>query len=666
MALMFVVPAIAIILSGCLSSKDASAGDKGTGGKASSAGRQTGSGTSISAGHAKAIDARFPDDVNAISIEREGLWSQTRHRNAAADVLATSKDGAALSFSFEGQGLSACLDTLTPPSYGQPEQGLLEVFVDGQRTCTFHPQASANEVVVARGLAKGHHSVRLVHRAQGQNSGCRIRGFRVLSSDSGDLSFTVNGEANHALVDVRAVLTRKGEVVRDTLVRNWLTGGCRVTGLPKGDDYVLELRAMGWRTYRRENISVGAGKETTLPPVYLRRQWDAPPDAFKFPGLGQAVILTPKGTFQTRLATYQAAIKGVRLVRQTGPATISRPCEFEDDPAAAFYFYRQATVKLPDDVPDGLYDMEVTLQAGYKLVSPRCVQVVSRFPSDPVFMTFGHLDTWGQYQAEYLGRLVDLANLIAPDMMLISNEVNPAYASGALYGLDMPCVVTFGNHGVPGPEQWFGEAVGVVDIGPGVSVLNFGRTWDADLSTARSLLDARADVPCKVINAVEHNAPVETFLDKYRVSLLHDAHGPGPRVMKLGATPTIRVGKVDSASFRIVRFKGPVPVSYTYQGDETASIPFNRDGQPPVRVLYEPANDGSHTHLAAQVTNDLKEDFPNGRVGFVLPKGRYRSAGGRIESQVDSDGGKYTVLAVRVDIPATTTVTVRVDPAEDR
>ena len=91
---------------------------------------------------------------------------------------------------------------------------------------------------------------------------------------------------------------------------------------------------------------------------------------------------------------------------------------------------------IPADAPSGTYDLEITLveQRGtHTLTSPRSVSVVQEFSRDPVFVAWGHLDTWGQYQAEYVERLAAIANVLAADMVLVANEGNPAYAAGALY-----------------------------------------------------------------------------------------------------------------------------------------------------------------------------------------------------------------------------------------
>ncbi len=588
-------------------------------------------------------------------MRRSGAWSLAKHRYAAREALATQEEGAALELSFRGRGLSVLFDTLTVPSYGKPELGLLEVRIDGGAALAFRPRAAANEAVLARGLEEGEHRARLVHRRDGEGTGCRILGFRALAADTGDLSFTVTGEAGGMLVDVRAVLAREGRVLRDALVRNWLTGECRLAGVPAGEGASLEIRASGWKTERRESIFVRAGQETALGAIHLARERDVPETHVRFPALGRPAVVRPGGTFRARVHAFQAEVGEVRLVRRAGPATVSRPCRFLEDPKAAFYYYKEGTVALPQDIPPGLYDFEARVRGqgrAQERVARRCVYVVAEYPRDPVFVAVGHLDTWGQNQAEYLERWVGMANLIAPDLALVANEVNPAYVAGALHGLEVPFVVNFGNHQVHGHERWFGEPVGVVDVGPDLAVLNFGREWAAGCADADALLASRAKAAVKVINAFEHNAPVEEFLDRHRVQLLHDGHGPGARVMKIGSTPTVRVVKPDSESFRIIRFKEGRPATYTYRGDPAAAIPFPRGAEAPVRARIE--------GTVARWTNDLEEAVPGARLVFVLPRGKFRAQGGRIEGAVESDGGEYTLLAVRLDLPARSTGEVRV------
>jgi hypothetical protein len=444
------------------------------------------------------------------------------------------------------------------------------------------------------------------------------------------------------------------------LVRNWLTGACRLTGLPEGEGYSLELIAYGWESRRIDGFAVRAGEETRLPPVYLHRHPDTIPRGVRFPVLGHPAIRRPGESIRVRVTAYNNVIRQVGLSRRVGPATISRQVLFEEDSSAAFYYDREGTVTLPKDMPPGLYDLavEVSGARGGVRRSPRSVYVVRDYPKDPAFMTFGHLDTQGQYQAEYERRLAEIANLIAVDMVLISNAVNAAYISGVHTTLEMPYVITFGNHRIHGHEKWYGDPVGVIDYGPDLAVLNFGLPWHVDLSQADALLASRPETRIKVINAFEHNAPVETFLDRHGVQLIHDAHGPGEKVQAIGATPTVRVGKLSSSSFRVVRFRDGRVVSATYRGDAVAPIPFDRDGPSPIRVAYDPENDGMHNRVTATITNTLEDAFPDCRVTFIMPVGIYAVDGGRVEGSVISDDGRYTVLTARADAPAEGTVTV--------
>ena len=597
--------------------------------------------------------------LDTVRVLQSGTWWESQFRYARTACLETEDNGAALTFEFTGKGVALGLGQHAVSAYGQPSLGKLIVTVDDGSSRVLYPGNEAREVVLVRGLTQGKHKVRVEHRQNRGEMGCRISGFRILAEYSGELAFVLNGEENGFFVDARAVIRQGGQIVRNTLVRNWLSGACRLTGLPAGKGYSLELVAYGWEPQRIEEIAIEKEKETRLPPVYLHRNLETRPQGVRFPVLGHPAIRRPGEFFRVRLGAYDHTIGQVKLSRRVGPATISRTVAFEEDPSASFYYDREGTVKLPQDMPPGLYDLSIRVSGSrgdFTRQSPRSVYIVQNYPKDPVFMTFGHLDTQGQYQAEYERQLAEVANLIAPDMVLISNAVNPAYISGSHLVLEMPYAITFGNHQFYGHEKWYGDQVGIIDYGPDLCILNFGHPWHVDLSQANALLSSRAKARIKVINAFEHNAPVETFLDKHRVKLIHDAHGPGEKVMTIGATPTTRVGKSNSSSFRVVRFKDGHVTSATYRGDTVAPIPFDRAGPPPLSVTYDPGNDGKHDRVTATVTNILEDTFPECRVTFVLPAGVYAIDGGRLETMVTSDDERYTVLTVRVDAPAKGTV----------
>jgi hypothetical protein len=440
-----------------------------------------------------------------------------------------------------------------------------------------------------------------------------------------------------------------------------MMGMCRIGGIPSGRGYELELRASGWEPVRIRQIEISRQKETALPPVYLRRTKDSTAGRVEFPRLGIPSILQPGGSFPTRVGLRGASLDSVELRRRAGPATISRKAAFIENKALEYDGYSEGAIEVPAGTPPGLYDLVYKLNANGKRseqVSPRSVHIVREFPKDPVFLTFGHLDTFGQEPAEYLERIAELANMIAPDMVLVSNEVNAAYVSGALSRLQMPHLVNFGNHEVSGHEQWYGNAVSMTDFGPDLSILSLSHAWHGDLSHAFALLESRAKTACKIINAFEHDAPVEAMLDRYRIPFLHEAHGPDPKVMQIGKTPTQRAGKVNSESFRVVRFEGCRAASFTYAGDKAAPIPLPRHEPSPLRIAFSPANDGTQSTVTARIENDWKQDFPSSRLTFVMPNRGYKVDRGRIESAVASDDSRFVVLTVRFDLPARSAVSV--------
>jgi hypothetical protein len=609
--------------------------------------------------------ASQPRTISALDTNRvvqTGNWRPGKFRFAATSHLHTTANGAALEYEFDGTGVALRLGGHDTPAYGPPNLGSIAVSIDGSVPRILRPRALPREVVLGNGLALGPHRVRIEHRGDGGLVGCRIESFQSWGDARGALKVNVGGEENSFLNDCRAILRQGNTIIRNSLVRNWLTGQCALAGLPIGDGYTLELQATGWRTHRTAEFAIEAGTPTELAPIYLRRDGSTVIERFRFPRVNQPVIRKPGEKFRARFLGFGATINEVRLTRQIGPATISRVVAFEEDKASAYYYDREVVVALPEDMPSGAYDLTVTVSGEGRdgvCRSPRSVHVVARYSTDPTFVSFGHLDTSGQYQAEYLKRLVAIINLLAPDVVLCSTAANPAYISGALAGLDVPYVINFGNHQVPGHEAWFGDPVGMVDVGPHLSILNFGHPWHVGTTKAEALLASRPDTAIKVINAFEPNAPID-FLNRHRVRMIHDAHGPGERVMDLGATPTRRVGKTNSESFRVIRFRDNQVESCTYNGHKTAPVPFGREAESPLSVTFARPSDGTHAENVATVTNRLFEAYPNGRVTFVMPAGEYQVTGGRLESSVVSDDGQFVVLSVRVDIPAAASVEIGV------
>jgi hypothetical protein len=587
-----------------------------------------------------------------------GRWSETGYRGASRKYLAPSGPKAALEFSFSGTGLAVVLEShgLSFTHLGEENLNAITVIVDGKPGKTIYPIMEDRDVVVVRGLPGTRHDVRV----EVENGGVRVAGFRALQDGEGDLSFLLHGESNRFLTDVRILLRLNGKLIRSDLMRNWLTGQCRIAGIPAGPGYEVDIIASGWETKTLHGLTVAAERDTVLPPVFLRRTRASSVSGVEFPLAGKPAILQAGQSFETRFAMGASPRVTVHLERRVGPALISRPLAWVENKDREHDGKSEGVLTTPVGTPPGVYDLVFRNsedRRNRERIAARAVHVVPGFPRNPVFLTFGHLDTWGQEQSEYLDRLAEVSNLIAPDMVLVSNETNAAYASGALSRLDMPYLITFGNHRVSGHEEWYGRPVSIVDFGPDLSILNISYPWHGDLTPATALLQSRAGRACRIINAFESDAPVD-LLDRFRIAYLHDAHGEGKRVMTMGNTPTQRAGKENSESFRVVRFDGCRPVSFTYNGHPTAPVPMVRTKPAPLRATYSPANDGQQATVTARIENDWEQAFPDGRVTLVMPKGAYQVDRGRIESAAASDDGRFTVLSIRLDIPAKNTVEV--------
>ena len=600
-------------------------------------------------------------------VKSKGKWSTSRFRFAAKAALQTNEDNASLTFQFKGRGIAARLGGHNVPAYGKPNLGRLAIFIDGKLRRVLRPRALPREVVLADQLASGRHTLRVQHRTDVGKTGVRIESLASWQTPRGELRFQVNGQSEAHLVDCRAILRNDQTVVRNALVRNWLTGQCSLAGLPAGEKYTLEVRATGWRTMKTASFSIQANKVTRIPPIFLQRESATVISRFRFPRVNQPAIRQPGETFRARFLGFQAKIEGIRLIRRVGPAVVSRQIPFQEDKSRAYYYDREVVASLPRTIPPGLYDLEVKVNGGRRTGvcrSPRSVHIVSRYPDNPRLLTFGHLDTSAQYQGEYLQRLASVANLLAADLVLCSNGCNPAYVSGALSRLQMPYVINFGNHQFPGHEAWFGDPVGLIDVGPNICILNYGYPWHTERVTpqADSLLSRRPKAKIKIINAFEANASLK-LLDKHRVQMIHDAHGIGKKVTDLGSTPTRRIGKSNSESFRVVQFRNGKVESCTYNGAEVAPVPFRRGAPTPVAVSFRHPNDGSRPSNTATIINRLLDSYPNGRVTFVMPKGRYHVRGGRLESQTTSDDRRYVIVTLRVDIPAKKSIQVSVTQA---
>ena len=621
------------------------------------------------------IDSMLP--CGSDRIRRTGRWDAAEFpRTTGRQVLMSDDPSASLTFEFEGAFLSILLAPTWQdpgPLYGAfgtvragrnltPVDAVLEVSVDDLPPVPVGLLTSPLEAVVFRGAPAGRHTV-TVRQAAGRHGMVAIEAFRIAGRPLGQLRFGVFGEESYNLNDLRLEVLQAGQCVQRRIVRNARSGRCAVTGLVPGA-YDLQLFAFGWEPLELKGVVVSDGRDADLGDFYLRRRprGRGGREGVIRPGRGRTVSVAPGGHFEVLCRLKKGdAIREAHLVSEDLRLPIDLEVAPADDEKLHGTFLR-VRGKIGDEVPDDLYDLEVQFDGWAKpMIAAQAVAVRRRWPEDFYLVTFGHTNTWGQENAEYLARLVDVVNAIHPTMVLIANEVNWAYLTGALGRLRVPYCITWGNHSYPNYEHFFGPRISAVDAGP-IRVVNFGHTWDEDWRSVRRLFENRPDAGIRIINTFDSNAPTAELLDRCKVNLLHDAHGRGVKVEARGRTPTWRVGKVNAESFRLVRFRGGEFHSATYRGEAEAPIPFPRRERSPLRVSYEPQPDGTRRRVRAEIDNDWEERFEHARLRFRMAPGRYRVEGGRIVQQFPANRRPGTIVDVAVTIRPLGKTIVEVSP----
>ncbi|TVS20443.1 MAG: hypothetical protein EA424_03940 [Planctomycetaceae bacterium] len=655
-----------------------------------------------------------------------GAWDEHIFRQSfpARRHLHTEEDGAAIERVFDTPGLVLVLETHRPYVYsGNLNNGLLEIAIDGEVTQVIQPLTEANEIVLYRGRAPEPRDVRVRHLdAPNGGRGARIIGFRQLDEPSADLAFFLTAEAGDLLVDARITVKDGGDILRSVVQRNWMSGMIRLAGLPPGEGYMLRIEALGWETVTLPLPPLHANSERLLTPIHLPLDAELLTQGFQRPRLGYPAVKRPGDELEVRFAPHEHGeyvdILELRWDQRVGKARRSVTLWEGPETAPAEGF--RMTIALPDAPLDGMGDLVADVrgpQGVFTWRAPQGLHMRERFPEQPVFLVCGHLDTWGHYQGEYLAVLAELANLIEPDAVLISNEVHPAYTAGGFKKLHVPHLVNIGNHSFgyeespsyldadgarrPGPafplslslgqveqgyahrephyawrhaanrvfDRWYGDPMGVFEIGPDIAVLNYGWSWEPTynqeaIDAARDLFAPYRNRRIRVLNAYESEPPRE-FLEHFGFALVHSAHAwPRARNMHADDPRQVRghhfsiddgamtfIGKRTSDTFWVVRFADDRVASMTYAGHDTQPWPLDRHGVAPLRVQFDDDVAASGLHRA-RLINEYRESFDACRIDWVLPQGRYEVRGGTVHHSWNSDDGEWTVLTVRTGAPA--------------
>ena len=606
-------------------------------------------------------------------VQREGEWVLEEKRlSGFRRSLMPAAAGATLELSFEGEGVSLLRGSpwrAWPTSPGQAfgvrgdrvvsrpvseVRGSLVVSVDGGESRRFGLRTAPVEIPLADNLGPGPHRLKLVFP---QRSRLTVIGFRVTHGPRGQVSLKVTADAQDYLNDVSVDIHRDGRLTDRRLARNANTGELLLWGLPPGR-YDLHLHALGWQDAWLRNVRVEADSTTRLSdcnlaadPLALPRGSIVQPNRGYPAYIKPGELLTVVQSGRAEAADFKAALVG--SWREYVPAVESANFDAADS-------QWRLEVRVPTDVPDDLYHLRVS----HSLGTDQAVSAVAvRRQIGPTFrvVKFGHMDTWTQRNAEYLRLLVELTNLIHPDLLLVGNEVNWQYVAGALAACEVPYMTTSGNHALPGFERYFGPAVGWVRAGD-VFIANSCGAWRDQADELEAAFAHAAGARYRILQGFEYDLPAELArklgVDFYAFghgfssqSADHrDEHGPTAELpwLHLGkefhlVTIDLTTGKATAAG-----------VTGSLSG-MAAKYPIPRH-EPWSPVVFDPPADGRAGTVRATVRNPLTVALDSARVRFVMPAGAYAPGVGRVVRSTLSADGRQTEVIVELDVPAQSTL----------
>jgi len=608
-------------------------------------------------------------------VQREGEWALEEKRLSGfrCSLMPAAAD-ATLELTFEGEAVSLLRGSpwrAWPTSAGQAfgvrgdrvvsrpvseVRGELVVSIDGGKEQRIDLRTAPVEIPLADNLAAGPHRLKLILP---QASRLTAIGFRVTQGPRGQVSLKVTADAQDYLNDVSVDIHRDGELIDRRLARNPTTGELLVWGLRPGR-YDLHLHALGWQDAWLRNVRVEGGSTRRLPDCHLAADPLAlPRGSILQPNRGYPAyvkpgeLLTVLQSGRAEAADFKAALVGSW---QAHVAAVDSASFDANSPQW------RLQVRVPTDVPDGLYHLRVS---NSRDTDQAACAVAIRRQIGPTFrvVKFGHMDTWTQRNAEYLRLLVELTNLIHPDLLLVANEVNWQYVAGALAACEVPYMITSGNHGLPGFERYFGPAVGWVRAGDAFIVNSCG-DWRDQAGELEAAFAHAVGARYRILQGFEYDLPAE-LARKLGVDFYAFGHGfssqSADHPSERGPTaelPWLHLGK----EFHLVTIDlstgkaTAAGVAGSLSG-MAAKYPIPRH-EPWSPVVFDPPADGSASTVRATVRNPLTVALDSARVRFVMPAGAYAPSVGRVVRSTTSADGRQSEVIVEVDVPARSTLEV--------
>jgi hypothetical protein len=598
-------------------------------------------------------------------VKRYGDWVLKAYpdtsplRGIFCRYLALISGEGSLEFSFTGRSLSILL--LSTWEFPGPMNGCVDfsgkvtVTVDGEKIKEVKTENCSQEVLIKNDLSPGEHQVKVEAQAA-PNGWVMIDKFRVGNFSFGSIKFNIQAEEAYFLNDLRAVLIKDGEKYLSKIIGNGISGECLLTGLRAGR-YDLSVSAKGWENLEIKGIEVKEGEEKNLGEFFLKRKKRCQRiSKILYPIRNNIKFIKPGEVFTIDTRFEKNEISNVYLKTKYFRQSLAIK-KIED-----LGEVRRIFVQVPPDSPYDFYDLLVNDE-----ISPQSVRVYKEFPEKFYLVSFGHLDIWGQEPAEWLSCLGEIINLINPEFVLIANEMNWAYVSGALSHLQVPYFITTGNHSYPDFEDYYGERISYFDYGR-IRCVNYGLlNWSLEgrNKVKEIFSNCPPEIQFRIINAYEYTSSMIDLLNECRVNLIHEAHGEeGQKKMDVGTTPTRRLGKINRESFRLIKIEGNKIVKDTYNNHPVEALPFPRVGKIPLTIQFTPANDGTNKIIEAKINNSWEEVFEKAKIRFYLPKGKYKVSKGEIFQTFDATEKEMTIVDVKINIPARSICQVVIMPEE--
>ena len=560
------------------------------------------------------------------------------------------RQGARLTVTGFGRAIYVRLPIIfeTPgPHYGHFLGARLRWRIDGGKWQGLGQAAVPREVALAENLSPAEHTLTLEPIGS-----CCVDGFRFAARPVGRITgMLVARDWSELLTDCRADVFRGGRLVRVQYVRSPHDMRFVIAGLDPGK-YRLRLTAAGWGPVEVRGIKLprpGAKVDVGVVEM-VREDRCVGRRGVAGPRFGRTINVQPGGVVKARIEEWGKGPDKISLVSPF--RTISLKLKrFKELPYGKWNAVGEATFQVPPATPRDMYDLRIELKSRWgKRIRTlgQAVCVREALPARFYVAGCGHMNTWGQKTSEYLRKVGGVAELAGARCLLVSNEVNAAYVCGGLTDLRIPYLVTRGNHTMSQWDTFYGTVA--CDDGP-MRIVTFGdfpyRSW----RFAEDLLMARPEATNRIVLCFEPFAPIE-LIRGAKVDLLFNAHSNNPhpdsdRYPK--GTLDFRAPNQHSLRWITMTHDGLDPSVRRVRDVPVLDVP--REGPPPLRVAWSAPNDGTADRLTATVTNGYRVPFPNGRLRFVLRKGKYRVSGGKLVQSFDADDGKRTIVDVTALFP---------------